>query len=87
MLYTVEVRFIGNDLPTFMSQMRTWLDHKHFEPDGFRYSRGSPTTACRLDFKTEEDAVAFAKAFGGRVLGSFNHVYSSDAGSQGKVLA
>jgi len=85
MIFTVEVRLIGDDLPAFMSQMRTWLDHKRLEPDGFRCSRGSPATACRLDFKVEAEAVAFAKAFGGRVLGSLDHAYSFDAGAAGRV--
>lgn len=70
MLYTVEVRMIGGDLPTFMSEMRTWLDHHRLEPDAFRYSPGSPTTTFRVDFKLDEEAKAFAKAFGGRVLGT-----------------
>ena len=73
MLYTVEVRRIGADLLPLMSQMRTWLDHNHFEPDAFRYSVGSPATTFRLDFKIEDEAAAFARSFGGRVLGSFDH--------------
>ncbi|MBV9018048.1 MAG: hypothetical protein JO213_05185 [Alphaproteobacteria bacterium] len=73
MIYTVEVRRIGGNLPSLMSQMRTWLDHSRFEPDAFRYSVGSPATTFRLDFKVEEEAVAFAKSFGGRILGSFDH--------------
>lgn len=73
MLYTVEIRRIGGDLLSLMSQMRTWLDHQRFEPDAFRYSVGSPATAFRLDFKNEQAAIAFAKAFGGRILGSFDY--------------
>ena len=70
MLYTVEVRVIGGDLLAPMSEMRTWLDHNRFEPDAFRYSAGTPATTFRVDFKREPEAVAFAKAFGGRILGS-----------------
>lgn len=70
MLYTVEVRLIGGDLLATMSEMRTWLDHNRYEPDAFRSSRGTPITTCRLDFKAADAAAAFAKAFGGRVLGS-----------------
>ncbi len=68
MLYTVEIRLIDGDLPTSLSQMRIWLDHKKIEPDAFRWSVGSPVT-FRLDFKDERDAEAFAEAFSGRVLG------------------
>ena len=70
MRYTVEVRVVGGDLPSFMSRMRTWLDHQRFEPDGFRCSAGSPTSTFRLDFKVEAEAIAFAATFGGRILGS-----------------
>lgn len=69
MVYTVEVRLIHSDLLTFMSDIRTWLDHNRFEPDAFRCSRGTPVTTFRLDFKLEDEATAFATAFGGRLLG------------------
>ena len=70
MLYTVEVRVVGGDLLASMSEMRTWLDHNRSEPDAFRYSTGTPATTFRVDFKEEPQAAAFAKAFGGRILGS-----------------
>lgn len=69
MLYTVEVRLVGGNLLSSMSQMRTWLDHRRFEPDAFRYSAGTPTTTFRVDFKTEPEALEFAEAFRGRLLG------------------
>ncbi|MBV9828373.1 MAG: hypothetical protein JO001_22300 [Alphaproteobacteria bacterium] len=79
MLFTVEVRLIGRDLMVTMSRMRTWLDHSGVEPDAFRCSRGSPTTTIRLDFKDEGSAVSFAKTFGGRILGSLEHVYPAES--------
>jgi hypothetical protein len=69
MLYTVEVRVIRGDLVASMSQMRTWLDHRRFEPDAFCQSSGGPGVTFRVDFKFENEAAAFAEAFGGRVLG------------------
>jgi hypothetical protein len=69
MVYTVEVRLINADMLSFMSDMRTWLDHNRFEPDAFRCSRGTPLTTYRLDFKSEDQAMAFAQVFGGRLLG------------------
>ena len=69
MLYTVEVRLIGSDLLTSMSQMRTWLDHNRCEPDAFRYSIGGAGITFRVDFKSESEADAFSRAFLGRVVG------------------
>ena len=69
MLYTVEVRLIGGDLTTSMSHMRAWLDHQRIQPDAFRHSSGGAGIAFRVDFKLETEATAFARAFGGRVVG------------------
>jgi hypothetical protein len=69
MLYTVEVRLIGGDLITSMSHMRTWLDHRRLEPDAFRHSSGGAGITFRVDFKLEEQALAFARSFGGRLIG------------------
>lgn len=69
MVFTVEVRLIGGDLMTSMTHMRTWLDHQRVEPDAFRHSAGGAGITFRVDFKREHDAMAFARAFGGRVVG------------------
>jgi hypothetical protein len=69
MLFTVEVRLIGGDLITSMTHMRTWLDHQRVEPDAFRHSAGGAGITFRVDFKLEFEAVAFARAFGGRLVG------------------
>jgi hypothetical protein len=69
MFYAVEVCLVGSDLIASMSQMRTWLDHHRFQPDTFRQSSGGAGLTLQLDFKSETEAVAFAKAFGGRLLG------------------
>jgi hypothetical protein len=69
MVFTVEVRLIGGDLVTSMSHMRTWLDHQRIEPDAFRHSSGGAGITFRVDFKLENDAAAFARAFGGRLVG------------------
>jgi hypothetical protein len=69
MLYTVEVRLIGGDLITSMSHMRTWLDHRRIEPDAFRHSAGGAGITFRVDFKREDEALAFARVFGGRLIG------------------
>ena len=69
MLFTVEVRMIGGDLVTSMAQMRTWLDHLRVEPDAFRHSRGGAGVTFRVDFRSEDAARRFARAFGGRLIG------------------
>lgn len=69
MLYIVEVRRIGGDLIAAMTEMRTWLDHQHIEPDAFRHSSGGAGITFRVDFKAETAAAAFARAFDGRIVG------------------
>ncbi|HEX5455316.1 MAG TPA: hypothetical protein VFX06_16120 [Stellaceae bacterium] len=69
MLYTVEVRVIGGGFGASMRQMRTWLDHRRVEPDAFRHSIGGAGITFRVDFKLEPEALKFARAFGGRVIG------------------
>lgn len=68
MTAVVEVRLIGADLGTTMSQMRIWLDHGKIRPDAFRESRCPDGLALYLDFASPSDAEAFAATFGGRVL-------------------
>jgi hypothetical protein len=69
MLYTVEVRLIGRDLVASMTEMRTWLDHQRVEPDAFRHSAGGAGITFRVDFKREPEAMDFARAFSGRIVG------------------
>ena len=69
MLYTVEIRLIGGEFIASMAQMRTWLDHQRIEPDAFRHSSGGAGVTFRVDFKVEAEADAFARAFGGRLIG------------------
>ena len=66
MLYIVEVATDAGDLAQTLSQMRTWLDHMKFQTIGFRQMPG--VNICRVDFKGEQEARAFAQAFAGQVL-------------------
>ncbi len=70
MLHTVEIPLVHGDLPAAMSRMRMWLDHRRIETNVFRCSGGLPATTLRLEFKSEDEAEAFADAFGGRLLRS-----------------
>jgi hypothetical protein len=67
MLYIVEIPVSADRLAVELSQMRTWLDHMHYEPVGFRHSAVAKTAVCRIDFTAERDAKAFSQAFGGRL--------------------
>src|ERR1051325_6982253 len=52
-----------------MNTMREWLDHCRFEPSVFRYSSNSSGAVFDVEFKVEAEALAFAKEFGGGILG------------------
>ena len=66
MLHLVEVAIEPEHLAHELSQMRTWLDHMKFQAIGFRQIPGRNT--CRVDFQDEQEAMAFAQAFAGRLL-------------------
>jgi hypothetical protein len=66
MLYIVEVIVDVKNLTYELSQMRRWLDHMQCETVGFREISG--TNVCRVDFESEEEARAFARAFSGQIL-------------------
>jgi hypothetical protein len=48
-----------------MGRMRDWLDVHAIEPRLFQLDRA----AFRLEFEIDEEAVAFASAFGGHIGG------------------
>lgn len=69
MAYVVEIQVADDNLTERMSRMRTWLDHQGFEPSSFRFSDGGVLPrVCRVNFKSEREATAFAKEFGGHLL-------------------
>ena len=68
MQYLVEICVGDHGLVDAMAEMRTWLDHRRIEPNGFRHCRDSARTLFHVDFNTEPDAIGFARAFGGRVI-------------------
>lgn len=72
MQYIVEVPVSDRGLVTSMAEMRTWLDHRRIEPNGFRHCREQACTMFHVDFTHEPDAIGFARAFGGRVVGGLS---------------
>jgi len=63
MLFIVEITLVDN-LGEQMSNMRTWLDHKHYGAASFRRT----PIGWRVDFESESEAREFAQAFYGRLL-------------------
>ena len=69
MQYIVEISVSNRDFIDSMTQMRSWFDHRRIEPDWFRHASVGAGIIFRVDFSVEADASAFAKAFGGQVIG------------------
>jgi hypothetical protein len=67
MLYVIEIRRGREELSTLMGRIREWLDSRRFEPDAFRCTTDDGGVTCRLEFKIESEAIAYAKAFGGEL--------------------
>ena len=64
-MHIVEVRRVGRDLAGPMSRMRSWLDDHQIAP---RLSQ-LRWAVFRPEFEAEAEAIAFAGAFDGRVIG------------------
>lgn len=57
-----------NRLAPTMEEMRTWLDHRRFEPASFRYAFSPSGILLHVDFTIKSEAAAFCDAFGGKLL-------------------
>ena len=68
MLHVVEVRFSGEHFRDFLVRVRGWLDAQNTRPTTFRYWLHEPETVLRVNFEGQEQANAFAEAFGGILL-------------------
>jgi hypothetical protein len=68
MLHTVEVRFSEDNFRYLLLQVRGWLNSENVWPSTFRYWLSEPASVLRVNFESEEEARAFAAAFGGVVL-------------------
>ena len=67
-MFTVEIDCGADDLTSAMSKMREWLDGQRFEPDTFRHTVDGETNTITVQFKVESKAIAFARAFDGKLL-------------------
>ena len=68
MLHVVEIRFAGENFKEVISRVRGWLNCENAQPSTFRYQLTEPETVVHVDFEFEQQAQAFAQAFGGAVL-------------------
>ena len=68
MLHVVEIRFAGENFKEVILRVRGWLNCENAQPSTFRYWLSEPNSVVRVNFEFEEQAQAFAEAFGGVVL-------------------
>ena len=70
MVFSVEISTSEESaaLAESMKAMRQWLDGHQVEPAVFRYSTTPPAVVFRIEFAGEEQAIAFAEAFGGHLV-------------------
>jgi hypothetical protein len=69
MLHVVEMRFAGENFREVMSRVRGWLNCENVQQSTFRYWLSEPDSVLRVNFEFEDQAQAFAQAFGGVVFG------------------
>ncbi len=81
MTYIVEVRYSGSDWAALLADMRSWLDRRQIEAEGLDYSSLGRGVAIWVGFPSEDQAAAFAEAFGGRVQSTDPH----GAAAQGRM--
>jgi len=67
-LHSTEIHVGDSDLVGQMMRMREWLDSRRFEPAVFRYDHVDSSVIIRVDFSEEQEAAAFAREFGGKLL-------------------
>jgi hypothetical protein len=72
-MHVVEIRRRGADLGATMAQMRAWLDHRQSEPSLFELTfLARREIRFRVQFQNASDALAFARAFEGKVSGELD---------------
>jgi hypothetical protein len=69
-MHTAEIRLKSSALASSLSEMRSWLDGRRFEPASFDYFQDAASLIVRVSFKGAEQARAFAVKFGGTVRSS-----------------
>ena len=67
-MFSVEVCRGAEELASTMLKMREWLDSRRFEPDVFRHTVDETKITIHLQFKIEDEAIAFAETFSGQLV-------------------
>jgi hypothetical protein len=80
MLHVVEIRYGDDALGGIVATMRNWAATGGTQPATVRYSLFGPSAVLHVDFEQEDEANAFAQAFGGTVLPSRNRNQAIDRG-------
>ena len=84
MVFPVEISTSNESAVENMTNMRDWFDQHQVEPSVFRYSVSPPGLVFRIEFADEEQALAFAEAFGGHFV--FGRTSPSDLESSPQPL-
>lgn len=66
-MLTAELKIDDDQLAARLAEIRVWLDGKGFEPSTFTYFHDDAGLLVRISFKVNDEAQAFASAFGGSV--------------------
>jgi hypothetical protein len=64
-----EVRINDDDFGQRLKEMRVWLDSRRFTASSFTYFYLDPGMLVRVLFEIDDEAVAFARAFDGCLIG------------------
>ena len=63
---TVTITLRGADFAGELTEMRTWLDQRMFEPARFTYMQAGDVVLISVDFQNDRHAAAFESNFAGR---------------------
>jgi hypothetical protein len=80
-IYIVEMRYGGSDWADLLADIRSWLDRRQIDAEGFNYSSLGRGVAIWVGFPSADQAAAFAEAFGGRLQSTDPH----DAAARGRM--
>ena len=67
-MQTAELRILDGDFGGRLKEIRNWLDEQQFEPSAFTYFYLDPGMMIRVLFDNDNEASAFAEAFGGCLI-------------------
>jgi len=66
--FTSSGSVLGRTFRDFLARMREWSEAQNTQPTTFRYRFHERDTLLRVNFEAQDQAKAFAEAFGGVIL-------------------